>query len=146
MPISVQIPLTNWLPMYRLITAICQHSQYVYYRLLCIQGYSGSPGINPRALQELFAVTEDRIKEWDYAITVSVMEIYNESIRDLLSDTPTESKEVKQSRNAADGHYVPGLTWIRVQTVDDVNEVSIVAMLCFLVVWQEHVKKILPCM
>lgn len=98
----------------------------VYWYFSCFsQGSDSNPGINPRALQELFAVTEDRNKEWDYSITVSVMEIYNENIRDLLSDSPTEAKEVKQSRNPADGHYVPGLTWIRVQTVDDVNEVNV---------------------
>lgn len=55
---------------------------------------------------------------------VSVMEIYNEQIRDLLSDDPTARLEVKQSR-VGEGHYVPGLNWIRVENVEDVQEVGL---------------------
>jgi kinesin family protein C2/C3 len=39
------------------------------------------PGINQRALQELFVEIADRGDDWQFSIHVSVMEIYNETIR-----------------------------------------------------------------
>ena len=47
----------------------------------CYKGPSHDPGINQRALQELFRETADRSEEWEYVISVSVVEIYNEIIR-----------------------------------------------------------------
>ena len=68
-------------------------------------------------------MTRDRSADWEYSILVSVMEIYNEQIRDLLSEDTSARMEVKQSRTG-EGHYVPGLTWIRVENADDVREVN----------------------
>ncbi|XP_013396814.1 kinesin-like protein KIFC3 [Lingula anatina] len=85
-----------------------------------MEGPSEDPGINQRGLMELFRETADRALEWQYDITVSVMEIYNEMIRDLLSSDPSYKMEVKMSPEG--GLYVPGLTTIRVQSVEDINE------------------------
>ncbi|KAJ8303081.1 hypothetical protein KUTeg_019477 [Tegillarca granosa] len=52
-----------------------------------MEGTTEQPGINQRALQELFRETSDKGKDWSYTITVSVIEIYNETIRDLLMMT-----------------------------------------------------------
>lgn len=45
------------------------------------QGTSANPGINQRALQLLFSEVRSKASDWDYAITVSVAEIYNEALR-----------------------------------------------------------------
>lgn len=42
-------------------------------------------GVNYRTLEELFRVVSSREAEFLYEISVSVMEVYNEQIRDLLS-------------------------------------------------------------
>lgn len=51
---------------------------------------------------------------------MSVIEIYNEMIRDLLGDNPSAKLEVKQGK---EGLYVPGLTEIQVKDVQELNEV-----------------------
>lgn len=85
-----------------------------------MEGPSSNPGINQRALMLLFDETRDRGVDWSYSINVSVIEIYNEMIRDLLGDDPSAKLEVKQGR---DGLFVPGLTEIQVTDVDELNEV-----------------------
>lgn len=85
-----------------------------------MEGPSSNPGINQRALMLLFDETRDRGVDWSFSINVSVIEIYNEMIRDLLGDDPSAKLEVKQGR---DGLFVPGLTEIQVTDVDELNEV-----------------------
>ena len=63
---------------------------------------------------------EDRHTDYDYSIIVSVLEIYNECVRDLLSFDPTEKLDIKQG---PDGVYVPGLTQVAVSQLEEVNEV-----------------------
>ncbi|XP_022100934.1 kinesin-like protein KIFC3 [Acanthaster planci] len=87
-----------------------------------MEGPSSNPGINQRALQRLFQETEQRSDEWDYTISVSVMEIYNEQLRDLLSDDPQYKLEIKLHPDGS-GLYVPGLCEVEVGSVEDVNEV-----------------------
>ena len=84
------------------------------------QGPSSNPGLNQRALKLLFEETRDRGVDWLFSINVSVIEIYNEMIRDLLGDNPTAKLEVKQGK---EGLYVPGLTEIQVKDVQELNEV-----------------------
>ena len=45
-----------------------------------MEGPTSDPGINQRALQQLFLETADRRTEWNYQISVSVLEIYNETV------------------------------------------------------------------
>ncbi|XP_071785181.1 kinesin-like protein KIFC3 isoform X1 [Asterias amurensis] len=87
-----------------------------------MEGPASNPGINQRALQHLFEETSARSEEWLYTITVSVMEIYNETLRDLLSDDPQVKLEIKMNPDGS-GLYVPGLCEIDVTSVEDVNEV-----------------------
>ena len=91
--------------------------------LVFSQGPSSNPGINQRALKLLFEETRDRGVDWNYTINVSVIEIYNEMIRDLLGDDRSAKLEVKQGK---DGLFVPGLTEIQVNNVDELNEVCII--------------------
>nr|CCA14324.1 kinesinlike protein putative [Albugo laibachii Nc14] len=77
-----------------------------------------SPGVNTRSLQELFEKKLERAKQFQDDITVSVMEIYNEQIRDLLiQDGSSSTLQVRQGPN---GNFVPGLTQVPVQTLDEV--------------------------
>lgn len=58
--------------------------------------------------------------EWTYCIHVSLLEIYNENVYDLLCTNHMEKLEVKQGQ---DGMYVPGLSQVQVYCVEDVNKV-----------------------
>ena len=85
-----------------------------------IQGPSSNPGINQRALKLLFEETCDRGVDWHFSINVSVIEIYNEMIRDLLGDNLSAKLEVKQGK---EGLYVPGLTEMQVKDVQELKKV-----------------------
>ncbi|XP_054748259.2 kinesin-like protein KIFC3 [Lytechinus pictus] len=85
-----------------------------------MQGPSKNPGINQRALKLLFEDTASR-SDYSFTITVSVMEIYNEMLRDLLSDDPSNKLDVKMSTEG--GLYVPGLKEVEVSSVADINRV-----------------------
>ncbi|CAG2246937.1 KIFC2_3 [Mytilus edulis] len=87
-----------------------------------MEGPQSDPGINQRALKELFSETSTRVGDWQFTITVSAIEIYNEMIRDLLSDDPSYKMEVKMNPEGG-GLYVPGLSFVEVSTVAHVNEV-----------------------
>ena len=95
---------------------------------LSVQGYGESRGVNTRALDQLFLISDER-KElgYKYEISVSLMEIYNETIRDLIEprDDNGEGDEkkldVKLSQDG--GTYVPGLKIVEVGSMDDVMRV-----------------------
>jgi len=84
-----------------------------------MEGPGSNPGINQRALRLLFKESDDS-QDWEFTITVSVVEIYNEMLRDLLGDDPTAKLDIKQGK---EGMFVPGLNVVRVNNVDEVNEV-----------------------
>lgn len=85
-----------------------------------MEGPSRNPGINQRALNLLFEETRDRGVDWDFTLNVSVLEIYNEMLRDLLGDDPSAKLDIRQG---TEGLFVPGLTEIQVNDVDELNEV-----------------------
>jgi kinesin family protein C2/C3 len=85
-----------------------------------MSGTSENPGVNTRSLQELFDRKSERVKEYQDEITVSVMEIYNEQIRDLLAqDAASTNLQVRQGPT---GNFVPGLTVVPVHALDEVFE------------------------
>ncbi|KAK7114423.1 kinesin-like protein KIFC3 [Littorina saxatilis] len=86
-----------------------------------MEGPSGDQGINQRALAELFQETADRGDDWHYTIDVSVLEIYNETIRDLLSADNGNKLDVKMKGEG--GFHVPGLVTVTVSSQRDVNQV-----------------------
>jgi kinesin family protein C2/C3 len=49
-----------------------------------MEGTEGARGVNYRILEELFRVIKDRHDLFQYEITVSALEVYNEQIHDLL--------------------------------------------------------------
>ncbi|KAL8130506.1 hypothetical protein V2J09_019661 [Rumex salicifolius] len=70
-------------------------------------------GVNYRALNDLFFLSEQRKDTISYEISVQMMEIYNEQVRDLL----TTDKIRNSSQN---GINVPDANRIPVSTTDDV--------------------------
>lgn len=92
-----------------------------------MEGVPENPGLNQRALQELFREMECRRPDWTFSISISVLEIYNETLRDLLSDSSSKVERLKVKMTAIGGLEVPGLTWAEVESVEDINEVSAIA-------------------
>ncbi|NWR50057.1 KIFC3 protein, partial [Regulus satrapa] len=88
-----------------------------------MEGTAANPGINQRALQLLFSEVRGKAADWDYTITVSAAEIYNEALRDLLGKEPQEKLEIKLCPDGSGQLYVPGLTEFRVQSVEDINKI-----------------------
>lgn len=88
-----------------------------------MEGTSDNPGINQRALQLLFSEVQDKASDWEYTITVSAAEIYNELLRDLLGQEPQEKLEIRLCPDGSGQLYVPGLTEFQVQSVEDINKV-----------------------
>lgn len=86
-----------------------------------MEGPTSDRGINFRSLQRLFELKKDREQEFEYNIEVSLLEIYNENIIDLLVDSK-KSKRVKLEvkRDPIKGQYVPGLTMVSCSSHEDV--------------------------
>ena len=79
----------------------------------------GDSGISPRAVRELVRITQQELtSEWSYDLSFSMLEIYNETIRDLLvgsSGSPiTASSNKLDVRQTSAGNTVPGLVEIQV--------------------------------
>ena len=77
-----------------------------------MEGYGDNPGVSPRAIHEVFRAIESMSEDWNYTVTFSTLEIYNETIRDLLD--ATADREKLDVRQTPQGNAVPGLTEIQV--------------------------------
>ncbi|KAJ4975147.1 hypothetical protein NE237_000253 [Protea cynaroides] len=91
-----------------------------------MEGTEEARGVNYRTLEELFRIMKDRKGIFRYEISVSVLEVYNEQIRDLLvpvSQTGVTQKRL-EIRQVAEGiHHVPGLVEAHVNNMNEVWEV-----------------------
>jgi centromeric protein E len=73
-----------------------------------MRGTDGKPGLIPLTIQGIFNLTNDsQDSEVDYKITCSYLEIYNESVNDLL-DSTKKNLDVRES--ISQGVYIQGLT------------------------------------
>lgn len=88
-----------------------------------MEGIPEDPGINQRALRLLFSEVSEKKPDWDYKITVSMVEIYNETLRNLLGDNPNEKLDIKMCPDGSGQLYVPGLSEFTVKSVEDINKV-----------------------
>ncbi|XP_049419575.1 kinesin-like protein KIFC3 isoform X3 [Epinephelus fuscoguttatus] len=88
-----------------------------------MEGEVDNPGINQRALRLLFSEVTEKAPDWDYKISVSMVEIYNETLRNLLGENPTDKLDIKMNPDGSGQLYVPGLTEITVQSPEDINRV-----------------------
>ncbi|KAK9284924.1 hypothetical protein L1049_024105 [Liquidambar formosana] len=84
-----------------------------------MEGTEQRRGVNYRTLEQLFKISRERRENFTYDISVSVLEVYNEQIRDLLATSPTSKKlEIKQ---ASEGfHHVPGIVEAKVGNIKEV--------------------------
>ncbi|QPG74843.1 hypothetical protein FOA43_002179 [Brettanomyces nanus] len=75
-------------------------------------------GLIPRIFQRIFEIIENSSKTLEYTVGVSYMEIYNESLRDLLD--PRNNKKLAIRENRVDGVYVSHLETFYVANLGDV--------------------------
>ncbi|CAF31495.2 Kinesin-like protein klp-3 [Caenorhabditis elegans] len=77
------------------------------------------PGINQRAIMQLFETAKERTGDIKYDIKVAMMEIYNEKIRDLLntSNTNLAIRQTEEGRSS-----IPGLEEVSVNSAEEVTE------------------------
>lgn len=88
-----------------------------------MEGTPENRGVNYRTLEELFRVSKERSSFMKYELFVSMLEVYNEKIRDLLiesSNQPAKKLEIKQSAEGT--QEVPGLVETHVHSTDEVWE------------------------
>ena len=72
------------------------------------EGEAGGEGVVPQALRELFEMAERRGVHSDFGISCTFLEVYKESVRDLIDPNNREEVKVQQKR---DGEVVvSGLT------------------------------------
>ncbi|KAL5209895.1 hypothetical protein ABZP36_005518 [Zizania latifolia] len=84
-----------------------------------MEGTERNRGVNYRTLEELFKIAEERKETVTYSISVSVLEVYNEQIRDLLAASPSSKKlEIKQAGEGS--HHVPGIMEAKVENTKEV--------------------------
>eukprot|EP00742_Colponemidia_sp_Colp-10_P009129 GILJ01009930.1.p1 GENE.GILJ01009930.1~~GILJ01009930.1.p1 ORF type:complete len:806 (-),score=169.06 GILJ01009930.1:132-2549(-) len=84
-----------------------------------MQGPSHDKGVYFRAMEELFNVIQQRTGDFEYSLSLSLLEIYNESIRDLLVSGEQKSLTARQGAN---GMFVPDLTIRDISNLEDVYE------------------------
>lgn len=76
-------------------------------------------GVNYRALGDLFLISAQRKETFIYEISVQMIEIYNEQVRDLLvSDSTIKKVEIRNS--SQNGINVPDATLVPVSSTADV--------------------------
>mmetsp|Transcript_536 Transcript_536/g.1389 ORF Transcript_536/g.1389 Transcript_536/m.1389 type:complete len:891 (-) Transcript_536:598-3270(-) len=88
-----------------------------------MEGPDSDPGVNSRALTELFRLAQERSEDWDYRFQASVLEIYNERIYDLLAGGRDQDGDKLDVKQGPEGMYVPGQSMEAVGEVKEVAEV-----------------------
>uniref|UniRef100_A0A8C8SKX6 Kinesin-like protein n=1 Tax=Pelusios castaneus TaxID=367368 RepID=A0A8C8SKX6_9SAUR len=80
-------------------------------------------GMIPRAVQQVFqGARELESKGWQYRFTANFLEIYNESLRDLLVGRPERGAEleIKRVSQSSEELHVPNLHYVSVDSEDEV--------------------------
>ncbi|XP_076885225.1 kinesin-like protein KIN-14I [Bidens hawaiensis] len=80
-----------------------------------------SQGVNYRALSDLFFLAEQRKDAFEYDVSVQMIEIYNEQVRDLLA-TEGLNKRLEIRNNSQNGFNVPDASLVQVASMYDVIE------------------------
>lgn len=84
-----------------------------------MEGTEKNRGVNYRTLEALFDTVEERKDTFSFIISICVLEVYNEQIRDLLATSRTTKKlEVRQASEGA--HHVPGIVEAKVESIREV--------------------------
>jgi kinesin family protein C2/C3 len=98
-----------------------------------MDGPQTDKGVNQRAVDQLFTIRDERSSaQMSFVIKMSMLEVYNEQVCDLLDTSPPEKEGGMlgvSGRNALDvrqgpnGTYVPGLVAVEVISSEDVQEI-----------------------
>ncbi|XP_065861662.1 kinesin-like protein KIN-14Q isoform X2 [Euphorbia lathyris] len=91
-----------------------------------MEGTDKARGVNFRTLEEMFWIIKERNKLFQYDVSVSVLEVYNEQIRDLLGSGSQPGLTAKrlEIRQVGEGlHHVPGLVEAQVNNISEAWEV-----------------------
>ncbi|TYJ35374.1 hypothetical protein E1A91_A05G232700v1 [Gossypium mustelinum] len=81
-----------------------------------MEGTGQNRGVNYRTLEQLFKLIEERKEISTFSISVSVLEVYNEQIRDLLATEPASKRlGIRQGF-----HHVPGIVEAKVENIKEV--------------------------
>ncbi|KAL1536782.1 Kinesin-like protein KIN-14R [Salvia divinorum] len=83
-----------------------------------MEGTEANRGVNYRTLEELFKTANERTETNTYCISVSVLEVYNEQIRDLLAIETSKKLEIKQASEGS--HHIPGIVEAKVENIQQV--------------------------
>jgi len=77
-----------------------------------MNGNDKLPGLVPRAMSKIFEAVADRVANYQHDCFISMIEIYNENIRDLLRDPKADTSKLKYDimRDQLVGMYVKDLT------------------------------------
>ncbi|CAH9070142.1 unnamed protein product [Cuscuta epithymum] len=85
-----------------------------------MEGNKENRGVNYRTLEELFKISKERSDTFTYDISVSVVEVYNEQIRDLLATPSTSSSKKLEIKKDTDGlNHIPGVEELKVQNINE---------------------------
>ncbi|KAG8448545.1 hypothetical protein GDO86_015584 [Hymenochirus boettgeri] len=87
-------------------------------------------GMIPRAIRQIFTSAEElREKGWQYTFTASFLEIYNETIRDLLVNRPDKKQEydIRKVNSSSSQVYVTNLRYVEVSSVEEVQDLLRIA-------------------
>ncbi|XP_038637274.1 kinesin-like protein KIFC3 [Scyliorhinus canicula] len=84
-----------------------------------MMGNEDNPGVTIRSIRELLRVCQER-NNVKYTAKISILEIYNEAIQDLLSKQPNAELEIRSQGKTV---VIPGLTEIEVETENDIRRV-----------------------
>ncbi|XP_077022601.1 kinesin-like protein KIFC2 isoform X2 [Tamandua tetradactyla] len=84
-----------------------------------MEGPPEDPGIAPRALQSLF---REMGAGGQHRVTLSMVEVYNEAVRDLLAQGPPQRLAVRQGPAGQGGVQVAGLTHWDVPNLDTLHQ------------------------
>jgi len=90
-----------------------------------MNGSDELPGLVPRAMASIFEMVGDRATNYQHDCFLSMIEIYNETIRDLLRDPKADASKVKYDimRDQHVGMYVKDLTSEQVHTASHAKTV-----------------------
>lgn len=102
---------------------MCRIFVVLFFPRVQMQGPPENPGVNTRALSKLFDVAAERFPDIKYEVRVSLLEIYNENIHDLLGDKGKAGE--KRVLKAVQGQYgmeVQDLTMVSVSNQKEVLE------------------------
>lgn len=90
-----------------------------------MEGIDSNRGVNYRSLETLFNLRKEKRDILDVSISVAMLEIYNEEIRDMLVDRSNAAAGFPKlsAKEGPNGMYVPDLTIYDVEELEDVLEI-----------------------